>query len=195
MELVSGCDVFGTHADACPTVSWDRCNSGWRRPAFVYVCRHDSRFEKGWASPREARWLEYRDNNCKWMPCCGPQQFALYRYPAGLATFYIIPREQCVPAASAIVLLPSAPASIRKSHSPLWFYTEDLVIAAGLTVGAVALAISSYLALWRRRQRRLRRELQLLDEHVRAAAFATSESNTRPTTPQLNASHAPLPHS
>ena len=176
VELVGGCGVFETHASACPAGWWDHCNSGWPGPALVYVCRHDSRFEKGWASPREARWREYQGSNCMEMKCCGPRPFALYRYPAGLATFYIIAHEACVPAASAIVLLPSAPASIRKSHSLIWFYSEDLVIAAGLTVGVVALACSSYLVLWRRQQRQLRRELQLLDEHVRVATFATSLS-------------------
>ena len=64
-----------------------------------------------------------------------PSRFAVLRLPAGSSTLHVKPYEYLAPASALIVLLPTAPASLRFNHARVWFYSEDLLVAAGVTVG------------------------------------------------------------
>ena len=140
------------------------------------ICRHCGRQHSTISlcksEPISPRWSESPTSCHPRVPVNQPSMFASFRYPAGRVTIFVAPGHLYSPAAAIIILLPSAPASLRFNHTRVWVYSEDFVVAVMMAVGGVLLGTALWLAVWRRGQQRLHDGLRQLDATSMASASA-----------------------
>ena len=187
IEGTDSCFLFSSGIEKCDLGLWAGCErcaadpvhgGSWR---FKLCANHPHD-----GDPR----LWHMDSHCNGQPlrqtdsheqpkhtCCDvssrqPSRFAVLRLPAGSSTLHVKPYEYLAPASALIVLLPTAPASLRFNHARVWFYSEDLLVAAGVTVGVVVLASALQL-------RRLRRQWQLQQRQLLSLG-ASARSSVQP---------------